>query len=154
IFQVTFNSDTGNVQNASPDGAQANAASLSSNKWTVTLYQGSGQVNWNSMTPSWFTDTSDPLSFQNTARAWANPQGNHQWAINLRIPIDPAGSNGVNIGNTLGFRIWFYIQPDLTVGNTIGYIPYTWPRTTSDVTTYVVTTGDISHPLKFPDPND
>jgi hypothetical protein len=154
IFQATFDSDTGNVPNASSDGAQANPAALSSGKWTVIMYQGNGQLNWNPVTPAWFTDTKNLLSFQNTARAWANPGGNHQWAVNLRIPIDPTGTNGVNIGNALAFKIWFYIQPDLTVGNMIGYIPYTWPRTGSDVTTYVVTTGDLSHPLKFPDPSD
>jgi hypothetical protein len=155
ILQATFNSDTGNVSNASSDGAQANPSVLkNSNKWTVTMYQGSGTVNWTSATPAWFTDTSNPTSFQNTATAWANPNGNHQWAVNYRIPLDPTGTNGVNVGNTSGFKIWFYVQPDLEVlGNTIAYIPYTWPRTSADVTTYIVT-GDINHPLKFPDPSD
>jgi hypothetical protein len=157
IFQATFNSDTGNVANGSPEGAQANPEPLlKSQKWTVTLYQGNGASNWNPVTPAWFTDNTPlatKLTFQNTATAWANPAGNHQWAVNFRIPIDPTGTNGVNIGNSTNFKIWYYIQPDLTViGNTIGYIPYTWPRTPSDVTTYVVTTGLSG--LQFPDPNN
>jgi hypothetical protein len=158
VIQATFDSDTGNAANGSSDGAQANPSPLNpamanSGKWSATLYQGNGQTNWQAQTPSWFTNTTDPLSFVNTAVAWANPLNNHQWAVNLRIPIDPTGANGVNIGNISNFKIWFYIQPDLTAtGNTIAFIPYTWPRTTSDVTTYVATEG-ISG-IQFPNPYD
>ena len=153
ILQATFNSDTGYVADSAYTSTNANPEPLlNSQKWTVALYQGNGTTNWQTQTPAWFTDTtplSKALTFQNTATAWANPQGNHQWAVNFRIPIDPTGKNGVNIGTGL-FKIWFYIQPDLgVVGNTIGYIPYTWPRTTSDVTTYVVLNGN-----QYPDPSD
>lgn len=155
IFQATFNADTGNVANSSPDGTNANPVILGSasntNIWTVAMYQGNGTTNWNSVTPAWFTNTAKD-SFSNTATAWANPLGNHQWAVNFRIPLDLTGTNGVNVGNQSSFRIWFYLQPDLgVIGNNIGYIPYTWPRTTGDVTTYVVTT--TINGTQFPDPN-
>jgi hypothetical protein len=154
IIQATFLADTGNVANASTDGTQANPAALTAGKWGVSLVQGNASAGFSPPTPlpGWFSDTTDPLSFMNTARAWANPLNNHQWAINYRIPIDPSGTTGVNIGNTTGFKIWFYIQPDLELtGGTVGFIPYTWPRTTTSVTAYVVTTG-ISG-TQYPDPN-
>jgi hypothetical protein len=157
VIQATLNSDTENVPGASSDGAQANMSPLNSGKanggkWSTILYQSNGQNGWTTQTPAWFTDTTNPLSFVNTADAWANPQNNHQWAVNLRIPLDPAGVNGINLGSTSNFNIWFYIQPDLTVvGNQIGYIPYTWPRTTSDVTTYIATEG--INGIQFPAPN-
>jgi hypothetical protein len=154
IIQATFVADTGNVANASTDGAQANPATLTAAKWGVSLVQGNASAGFTSppTPPAWFSDTSDPLSFVNTARAWANPLNNHQWAINFRIPIDPSGTSGVNIGSTSNFKIWYYIQPDLELtGGNIGFIPYTWPRTGADVTAYVVTTG-ISG-TQYPDPN-
>src|SRR5207244_2523701 len=82
IIQATFLADTGNVPNASPDGAQANPATLISGKWGLSLVQGNASAGFTSPTPppAWFSDTSDPLSFMNTARAWANPLNNHQWA--------------------------------------------------------------------------
>jgi hypothetical protein len=44
------------------------------------------------------------------------------------------------------------IQPDLEVtGGTVGFIPYTWPRTTADVTAYLVSTGIGG--TQYPDPN-
>jgi hypothetical protein len=154
IIQATFTADTGNVPNASPDGAQANSATLTAGKWGVGLVQGNAATGFTSPAtpPTWFSDTSDPLSFMNTARAWANPLNNHQWAINYRVPIDPSGNTGVNIGNTTDFKIWYYIQPDLEVtGGTVGFIPYTWPRTGADVTAYLVSTGIGG--TQYPDPN-
>jgi hypothetical protein len=154
VIQATFNGDTGAAVGSS-DGAQANSAAPSSSKWTLKLFQGANSGSaWSWTTPAsppaWFNDTATEDSFQNTARAWANPGGNHQWAVNLRIPL---GAAGVNVGNTSAFKIWFYIQPDLTVtSGSIGFLPYTWPKTTGDVTTYVATES-ISG-LTFPDPND
>ena len=58
--------------------------------------------------------------------------------MNLRVPIDPAGTNGINIGNAGDFRIWFYVQPAAVIsGGTIAYIPYTLPRSSGNVVTLV-----------------
>lgn len=134
VLRATFTADTGSASGASGSlGAESNPSPLTGGKWTLTLFNADG-------TPAgdaWF-NSSGADAIQTTARAWANPVGNHQWAVNLRVPIDPAGTNGINIGNAGDFRIWFYVQPAAVIsGGTIAYIPYTLPRSSGNVVTLV-----------------
>jgi hypothetical protein len=117
--------------------------------YTSTVLNGSGTTNWTtaSPTPNWAS--------QNT-RIWQSGTNPYSWAVEMRIPVDPTGVNGVNIGDPNNFNLWYETQlaypPDPS--NPVNpLVTYTWPRTTTaNPTQFVFQIDQTTFKPTFPDP--
>lgn len=124
---------------------------------------------WDNVGRRWITVTT-PAWIDNTARVWMrdaadtvnNPaivgvtpeSGKEQWVVQLKIPVDPTGVNGINI-NPDSFRMWHYAQLSYTYNPSTppAVIAYTWPRPADPVMNpvqYVYQRPSGVH--TFPDP--
>ena len=113
--------------------------------YSTTVWTGNGtSTGWSTISnPAWATSDT---------RVWVKgSSAPNQWAFEIRIPIDPTGNNGVNLG-TADFLMWHEMQittppfqcqggtshgqscqtdadcPGSTCGSANGLVFYTWPR--------------------------
>ena len=113
--------------------------------YNAAVFQGSGTTSWNSVnpTPAWATQST---------RVWVSTTNPYKWAVQMKIPVDPTGANGIKIDPS-NFLMWYYFQPATEIlGNMISYIPYTWPRTTTDSVAYAVYVDAGTGNTTYPDP--
>jgi hypothetical protein len=137
ILQFTVNT-AGDTQD---QPSQANNVQY----YATTVWTGNG-------TPTGWSTASIPAWATTDTRVWIKgSSAPNQWAFELRIPIDPNGTTGVNLG-TADFLMWHEMQittppfqcqggpnhgqscqsdadcPQSTCGSAKGLIFYTWPR--------------------------
>jgi hypothetical protein len=147
IIAITLNKFTG-TDPTNPDEPQEQG--FSGGFYSPTVYQETG-TSWPtpSPVPGWFTD------LQATTGVWAFKLNPYNWAVEMRIPVDPTGANGISVGPLVSspFSMWFALQPTATVSNGPAVITYTMPRGSNPIQ-YAVQVNPSTLGNLYPDPTN
>ena len=146
IIEITLNQFTGADSSGVEPMEQGYASTLL--YFTPAIYQGSGTTSWTEATtlPNWLTAYTG---------VWALGFSPNNWAVEMRIPVDPSGVNGINIGPTASspFSMWFALQPTATIIGAPAVIPYTMPRSPmSNPIQFAVQLSLTTGQNQYPDP--
>jgi hypothetical protein len=155
--------------------ADLEAAAVGAGSYSATLWTGNGTPQgWTTSNPAWTTQIIPDTQI------WVKSNNPYQWAFETRIPVDPTGTNGLQLDPTQDFKMWHEVQistppnecqnpsqlgqscsSDSDCDNTPGscgttnLIFYTWPRIDpNDPLSYLYQQEQVGAITKnvFPDP--